>query len=64
MLMYCVVHTKYTDGEENISQGNTKEKENLIQKKKKNLAKLDLLLMMYKVRPEQKLLFEFKMPGR
>lgn len=40
MLMYCVVHTKYTDGEENISQGNTNEKENLIQNNKKKSCKI------------------------
>lgn len=50
MLMYCVVQTKYVDGEENIPWRNTKEKQNFLQKK--FLAKLYLLLMKYKVKLE------------
>lgn len=55
MLMYYVVQTKYI---ENIPQGNTKEKQTFIQKK--NLAKLDLLLVKYNIKLEGKLAFAFK----
>lgn len=61
MLMYCVVQTKYIDGEENIPWRNAKEKQNFLQKK--FLEKLYLLLMKYKVKLEWKLLFAFKMAG-